>query len=128
MNKKGFTLIEVIMVIAIIAIISLLLVPNVISLIDKNNKESCKNLEQNIISSTKIYVNMNKYELGFECGSSKNIKLQTLVDSGDLKTDENGKIINPIDDTVIDLEESSVTVTYDCASRTFNYSYNLGCE
>ena len=37
MNKKGFTLIETIMVIAILALLMLILVPNVISLINKNN-------------------------------------------------------------------------------------------
>ena len=129
MNKKGFTLVETILVVAILALLMLVLVPNVISLIGKNNKESCKNLEENIISATKIYVNMNKYELGFTCGTPKNIMLKTLVDSGDLKTDTSGKIINPTDDSEIDLENSGVSVTYDCDSRTFSYnSYNLSCE
>ena len=134
MNKKGFTLIEVIIVIAIIAIISLLLVPNVISLIGKNNKESCENLKENIISATKIYVNMNKYELGFDCNNTpENITLQTLVNSGDLKTDENGEIINPIDDINILDEETDekykyVSVLYNCDSRTFSYNYDLSCE
>lgn len=43
MNKKGFTLIETIMVIAILALLMLILVPNVISLINKNNIKSCQN-------------------------------------------------------------------------------------
>lgn len=125
MNKKGFTLIEVIMVIAIIALISLLLVPNVVSLIGKNNKESCENLKDNIISATKIYVNMNKYELGFDCNNTpENITLQTLVNSGDLKE----PVINPITKEEIDLNNSSVLVTYNCTSRTFSYNYNLSCE
>lgn len=129
MNKKGFTLIETILVVAILALLMLVLVPNVISLIGKNNKESCENLKDNIISAAKIYVNMNKYELEFTCdNTSKNITLQTLVDSGDLKIDESGKIINPMDDIEIELDSSSVSVIYDCDSRTFNYSYNLNCE
>ena len=39
MNKKGFTLIELIMVIVIIAILSLVLVPNIFTFINKNNIE-----------------------------------------------------------------------------------------
>ena len=42
MNKKGFTLIETVMVIAILALLMLILVPNVISLINKNNIKSNK--------------------------------------------------------------------------------------
>jgi len=138
-NKKGFTLIETIIVVAILALLMLVLVPNVISLIGKNNKESCKNLEKNIISATKIYVNMNKYDLLIKCHDPNKadettlyIKLQTLVDSGDLKADTNGKIINPIDDSDIlsgtNEEIKHVPVTYDCTSRTFSYNYNLDCE
>ena len=48
MNKKGFTLIEVIMVIAIIAILSLILIPNVMVLIDKNKERSCEKMIDNI--------------------------------------------------------------------------------
>lgn len=134
MNKKGFTLVETILVVAILALLMLVLVPNVISLIGKNNKESCETLKENIVSATKIYVNMNKYDLPIKCYDPDKavettlfIKLQALVNSGDLKTEENGKIINPIDDSIVDLA-SGVSVTYDCTSRTFNYSYDLSCE
>lgn len=120
MNRRGFTLIEVIMVIAIIALLSLLLVPNVISLINKNNIESCENLKKNIVSAAKIYVNNNKYDLDFVCDTSKEIELQTLVNSGDLKTDNSGKLINPIDKSEIPLG-TVVTVTYNCNTKTFTY-------
>lgn len=126
MNKKGFTLVETILVVAILALLMLILVPNVIVLINKNNKESCENLKDNIISATKIYVNTNKYDLGFVCNIAKNITLQTLVDSGDLKIDNND-LINPKDNTKIDLS-SSVEVTYNCTNRTFSYIYDLNCE
>ena len=48
MNRKGFTLIEVIMVIAIIAILSIILAPNVMVLINKNNERSCEKMIDNI--------------------------------------------------------------------------------
>ena len=48
MNKKGFTLIEVIMVIAIITILSLILIPNVMVLINENKKRSCEKMIDNI--------------------------------------------------------------------------------
>ena len=75
MNKKGFTLIETIMVIAILALLMLILVPNVISLINKNNIKSCQNLEDSIKNAAKVYVANNKYQLGFSCDTAKEITI-----------------------------------------------------
>lgn len=127
MNRKGFTLIEVIMVIAIIGLLSIILVPNVIDLIEENKIESCKEVRENIISATKIYVANNKYELGFSCDTSKGVKLSDLLLSGYLK----GPVINPITDTVVN--SVYVDVTYDCNKKTFSYNLvdaanELNCE
>lgn len=133
MNKKGFTLIEVIMVIAIITILSLILIPNVMVLIDENKKRSCEKMIDNIESAAKMYVNQNKYELGFDCdddNKTKGITLETLVNAGYLggdilKNEEYpfGYIVNPVGNTKIDLdnEENKVSVTYNCVNKTFTY-------
>ena len=130
MNKKGFTLIETIMVIAILALLMLILVPNVIVLINKNNIKSCHNLEESIKNATKMYVTNNKYELGFSCPSTDiisniNVSIEKLIESGDLKlsTDE---LINPKDDSKI--EGKSVEVTYNCDTKEFTYKFSLNCE
>lgn len=124
MNRKGFTLVEVLVVIAIVAILLLVLVPNVFVMIDKNNVKSCNNLIKNIESAAKIYVNENKYSLGFDCDSKKSITFQTLIDYGTLKTDESGKIINPVDDDEEISLENVVEVTYNCNTRDFTYIVN----
>lgn len=123
MNRKGFTLIEIILAVVILAILMLILVPNVFVILDKNNKKSCNSLKSNIESAAKMYVINNKYDLGFSCGISKDITLQTLVDSGDLKLDSTGNITNPIDDSIVPLT-TTVTVTYDCNSKDFVYVVN----
>ena len=125
MNKKGFTLIEVIMVIAIITILSLILIPNVMVLIDKNKERSCEKMIDNIESAAKIYVNQNKYELGFDCsGTPKEITLKTLVDDGYL----GGELVNPINKEEIDLK-STVSVTYNCKVKGFKYKVNnINCN
>ena len=125
MNRKGFTLIEVIMVIAIIAILSIILAPNVMVLINKNNERSCEKMIDNIKSATKMYVNQNKYELGFDCsGTPKEITLKTLVDAGYL----GGELVNPINKEEISLE-SKVLVTYDCSVKGFKYKVNnINCN
>ena len=124
MNKKGFTLIEVIMVIAIITILSLILIPNVMVLIDKNKERSCEKMIDNIESAAKMYVNQNKYELGFDCNKTKGIKLKTLVDAGYL----GGELVNPINKEKIDLK-SEVSVTYNCKVKGFKYKVNnINCN
>lgn len=123
MNRKGFTLVEVIMVIVIMVLLLLVLVPNVFVLLNKNNEKSCNSLIDNIESAAKMYVTNNKYDLGFSCGSSQEITLRTLINSGDLKTDNSGKIINPIDNVEIPLE-TKVVVTYNCSTNTFSYEVN----
>lgn len=126
MNKKGFTLIETIMVIAILALLMLILVPNVITLINKNNIKSCHSLEDSIKNATKIYVTNNKYQLGFSCGTEKEIKIQDLIDSGDLKLTDN-KLVNPKDNSTILLNET-VKVTYNCTTKNFTYDFTLNCD
>lgn len=124
MNKKGFTLVEALVVIAIVALLVLILVPNVFTLINKNNEKSCNSLINNIKSSAKVYVTTNKYDLEFGCSApdnTKRITLQTLIDTGDLTTDDNGKIINPVKDEEIPLT-TEVEVTYNCKTKDFTYS------
>lgn len=126
MNRKGFTLIEVIMVIAIITILSLILIPNVMVLINENKKRSCEKMIDNIESAAKMYVNQNKYELGFDCvdNKTKEITLKTLVDAGYL----GGELVNPINKEKISLE-SEVSVTYNCKLKGFEYKVNnINCN
>ena len=124
MNRKGFTLVEVLVVLAITALLLLVLVPNVFVMINKNNTKSCNNLIKNIESATKMYVTNNKYDIGFGCdpyNNTKKVTLETLVNTGDLTLDSTGKIINPIDKTEIPLT-TEVEVTYNCTTKEFTYN------
>ena len=122
MNKKGFTLIELLMVIAIIAIISMILVPNVINMISINKQKSCESLKKNIISATKLYVNENKYDLGFTCDNKTietiEIPISDLIDTGKI----DGEIKNPINDE--DLTTEKVEVQFNCQTKQFTYDFN----
>ncbi len=131
MNKKGFTLIETIMVIAILALLMLILVPNVITLINKNNIKSCQNLEASIKNAAKVYVANNKYQLGFSCNASETtsivkIPIQNLIDSGDLKL-QNDNLVNPKNNSTIK-QDKEITVKYDCNKKIFTYDFTLNCD
>ena len=129
-NKRGFTLIEVIMVIAVIGIIMLLIVPNVMAIIKKNNIKSCENIKNSIIKSAELYVTDHKYELNFSCNEKKPLNLEDLIAADYLKVDKTGKIINPIDDSTIyddSTNDKKVSVRYDCINKTFTYEFYLYC-
>ena len=123
MNKKGFTLVEVLVVLAITSLLLLVLVPNVFALINKNNEKSCNSLVKNIEGAAKFYVTNNKYDLDFGCATPDNTKmitLQTLIETGDLTPDNSGKIINPVSNEEIPLT-TEVEVIYDCDTKEFTY-------
>lgn len=122
MNKKGFTLIELLMVIAIIAIISMILVPNVINMISTNKQKSCESLKKNIISATKLYVNENKYDLGFTCDNTIEIPISKLIETGKI----DGDIKNPINND--DLTNKEVSVTFNCQTKQFTYDFDYNCQ
>lgn len=118
------------MVIAIIAIISMILVPNVINMISTNKQKSCESLKKNIISATKLYVNENKYDLGFNCdntieipiSNTKKISISKLIEAGKI----DGDIKNPINND--DLTNKEVSVTFNCQTKQFTYDFDYNCQ
>ena len=126
MNRKGFTLIEVIVVIVIIVLLSLILIPNVMLFVSKNNKDMCYKLKDNIESAAKMYVNENKYELGFNCqGNSIKIGLSTLIDTGKISS----PVINPVTNSPVSNGDVKVEVKYDCNTKNFTYEVSgINCE
>lgn len=128
MNKKGFTLVEVILTIAIMALLLIILIPNIFSLISKNKESSCNSLRDNIISAAKMYVTENKYNLEFTCPEEeeKVITLETLIDNGYLELDNTNTIKNPATDEVLYSSDIkgivTVSVIYNCTNKEFSYN------
>lgn len=126
LNRKGFTLIEVIVVIVIIVLLSLILIPNVMLFVSKNNKDMCYKLKDNIESAAKMYVNENKYELGFNCeGNPIEIGLSTLIDTGKISS----PVINPVTNKPVSNDDVKVEVKYNCGTKNFTYKVSgINCE
>lgn len=114
-NKKGFTLIEALVVILLVGIILLTLVPSIVTIINKNKKKSCISTKNSIISSAKMYVAENKYTK-INCGAN-NISVSELKSYGNLADKD-------LDDKFL----NTVVVTYDCTTKEFTYTYNVDCE
>lgn len=85
MNKKGFTLVELIAVVVIMAIIAMIATPNIISMIDKGKKEDFVSNAEIFMSKAVYMYKLDKYKNDitlFEGGNK--IKLKNINDVGDI--------------------------------------------
>ena len=95
MNKKGFTLIEILAVIAIIALISLIAIPNIVNLSDNVRKDNMLDDAKKLISMAKYKVNAD-YELknfiksGVCSSNICTLGFNDLNTNGDIKEDPDG--------------------------------------
>ena len=88
MNKRGFTLVELLAVIAVIALISMIAIPNIVSLSDNVKKDQMIDDAKKFISLAKAYVNAN-----YEVRNSENdqaFSLEMLDKNKDIVLDPDG--------------------------------------
>ena len=98
MNKKGFTLTELIVTIALIGIISMLAFPSIRKLKEDNSLEKYKTYEKVMENGAKLYVDSNKSDL-FQYYHHKIITYDMLMDK---------KLIEEFEDKKVDCSESYV--------------------
>ena len=144
LNRKGFTLVEMLAVVVILGILMAIMVPSVNSLLQKNKEDSYESLKNNIINATQLYFSDYRYEVvvdtNGDCDANNQRNVLTIQDNGltiqdnglsnsklaiNILTDLDyikGSIKNPKDNTSLDAEHSYVTVTYNCSKKDFVYS------
>lgn len=105
MNKKGFTLIELIAVVVIMSIIAVIATPNVINMMETGNNKKYISDASNFISKAKYMYNQEKYQDKFnkQITGEATIKLSEIV--GITADDEKDPHGYPYD-----LEHSTVTI------------------
>lgn len=91
MNKKGFTLVELLAVIAIMGILLIIAVPKLLGEIKTNKEQALENYKEIIISAARNYV------------IDKNLKVPVSISITQLCDEEylSCPIINPVDDTTM---------------------------
>ena len=112
MNKKGFTLTEIMAVIAIIAIIVLIAVPSIIAINKNMNKRTYEQKKETVISAAEIYAKNNPnifnnsstiYVYVRELIANNYVSADTNSNDSNCKiNDKNGSkgcLINPVDKT-----------------------------
>lgn len=78
MNKKGFTLVELLAVIAIMALIAGISVPNIINMLDKGKQEDFIKDAKSIVAKAKYRYNMEQYKVKFySCSVTVDSETQT---------------------------------------------------
>lgn len=120
-NRKGFTLVEALVVIAIIGVLMLMLIPSVITITNKNKEKACESTKNSIISAAKMYVAENKYDI-INCGNNNVITIDVTIN--------NLKSYGNISEKDLDsrFQNSVVKVNYNCTTKKFTYEYNVNCQ
>ena len=122
MNKKAFTLIELLGVIVILGIIGLIVTPIVQSVINDSNTKACNAQVESIKRAARNYVSSNPFILDEDEDEKKiNIPLKDLISKGFLEEDE---INNPKGGKFN--TESFVEVNY--SSKKITYTYHKANE
>ena len=146
LNRKGFTLVEMLAVVIILGILATIMVPTITAVIEKNKDDNYKNLEKSIISAAKVYISDHRYDITLDPATSCNdnptrniesvdtvnlleskLTIATLVNDGDLTTNKDGKILDPKDNNQsLDLGGSYIVVKYDCNKKDYIYGDSNG--
>lgn len=146
LNKKGFTLVEMLAVVVILSVLMAIMVPSVNHLIKEHQENLSEELKKSMLSAAKIHLSDNRYEVGIEgtCNNETETKaitsirgetlatksqlsIKQLIETGNIKTtkDKNGNevITNPLNSAqTLNLDSSYVKVEYSCQKKDFIYS------
>ena len=79
MNKKGFTIIELIATIALLSIIAAISFISISSVLEQNKVNNCESLKMNITSASKEYISDNRYT--YTDKNDKEVTLFRLVNN-----------------------------------------------
>jgi len=121
--KKGFTLVELLGVIAILGIIGIIAFPVVNSTI-KESKQDSYNAQVALIEEAAQKWSVKNVEHLPETGDVLYIKLNDLITGGFIVKTNNGKLINPLDNSEM---TGCVKVIYLDEYNQYSYEYSEIC-
>ena len=124
MNKKGFTLVELILIITLMAVISVIVIPNILDVLSSSKQQKYESLYNLVEKNMKLYNDKysvdlwsnNKTFFDFCEGSSNCI-------NGINKLKESGSDI-VLDDCII----NTMTITKNDTKYTYNLTMTCGTE
>ena len=120
LNKKGFSLIEIIAVVAILGILSVIGIVSVNNIIQKGKDEHYKTAEKNLKLSAESYAQANRNYLPKDVGEMTKVTLRTLVENNYIEE------INDYYDNSCDLDKSYVQI-FKYSKTDYSYLTYLDC-
>lgn len=136
LNKKGFTLVEVLAVIIILSIIMLILIPSVNHLIKENKRTNYETLKSTIINAAKTYASDYRYEIivnNMPCENDSDAKTISSINNEELTESKitvkqlinknylKSPIKNPSTGQELDEDNSYVKIQYSCQKKDYNF-------
>lgn len=127
MNKKGFTLVEVLAIIVILGVIMLVVAPSIFNITQNSKQKANKDLMKTIENAGNLYVaaHLSAMQTAVSQNRVYTIQLQTLMDEGFLTT----KLKNPITNATIDATKkinvylSNLSASGDASSQSLTVCY-----
>ena len=129
-NKKGFTIVELVIVIAVIAILAAVLIPNLSALVTKANKSAAMQeakaaMDNDLINANGDLANMEKYvstDGKVQYYVVGNYVADATLENGDKKATiaSDGKVT--VDDTNSDKVVHAYNGFYNATSTTYTYT------
>lgn len=116
MNKKAFTLVELLAVIIILGIIALIAVPTVFKIIDSSKDELYNDQIVQIENAAKRWTVENAYE-----EKSYKVTINELISGGYLEGTKNNKVLDPRDKSEM---TGCVIIDYDTNTNQYTYQYS----
>ncbi len=123
MNKKGYTLIEILMVVAILFVIGLGATIGLEKVITNSKKDRYDNMLEEIKEATNTYITVFEPQINENLYTSGSvmITIEELQDA--LLLDDMLK--NPKDNTLV---EGNIVITYDSLSESISYNITITSE
>lgn len=115
MNKRGFTLVELLVAISLMGIITMLAFPAVQSIQEQNRNKKYEAYAKVMVNAAKLYVEDYEEDLFGSGGGSAQITYQTLIDKGLMKPFDGAR------NTTCATSNTYVTVTRNGKKDTYNY-------
>lgn len=126
MNKKGFTLVELLVVIVIIGLISYIGFPSLMALLENNKTTEFEYYGKLMVDAAKLYAKKESVDWKEESNNNsftKEVSLNNLI-----KDEYITRFSGTKKDITCNIDTAAVQVKYNSSNGTYTFKYKIACE